>query len=217
MSGTEYTRPSYGIADLEPSQADERAIMEVLRQRRLQLDQFREGVHGAGEILTMRYRRPVGLQRHRVESTADPTQTVDLPATVKQAAFVPNQRVVVARTRTGATIIGHPPPGELAISERPTAQRTDTHDAIMIERIDPVELPAGATTSVTVYGLGFASSPVDVFEAVVFNEATLTDDADTFVTAGVAVYVSATSVTLPLTVTSSAPIGHSISLKVTRG
>ena len=116
------------------------------------------------------------------------------------------------------SIISHAPAGRQGAAEWSfPVSKGAARDTYGIVRADPDELEAGTVAEVvTLYGFGFLESPVDTFEAVVYDADAAAWVTDPLVTIGAATWVKFTEVQVPITVSFSAPAGYAISIEVTR-
>lgn len=133
-------------------------------------------------------------------------------------SFAPGANVQTGRYsgRAGETIITEPPPGRRGASAFPRDVVRRDLDVVRIVSATPAEVESGATTSVTLTGLGFRESPLDAFRAVRFDEAMATWTDDPLVTLGSPTWTDAETVVLDVTVDASAPEGYLVSLDVER-
>lgn len=210
------SRRQFDSRDLDPQTRAEDLIFPVYNDRRARRDAYLTGALGDGGVRTMVYVRPVGNGQHLVRHPTDRETLLRLPSTQGAESYAPGQRVFVAETRTGDAIFGNPPGGEKGLANRDTVERRGTVDVLQVIEANPAVLDSDSTTAVTLIGLGFNESPVDVFTAEIFDEATLGRIADPYVTIGSVAWVSATEVLAQVTVSASGPDGHRIGVNVER-
>lgn len=118
--------------------------------------------------------------------------------------------------RPGEFILMEPPPGRRGGAAFGTLfPSPGDFDVLAITSADPSTIAAGSTnTVVTLTGTGFKST--DSVRAVVWDESTAAYIADTLVTADTFTYISSTSATVQIDVSSSAPVGYPINLEIRR-
>ena len=126
-------------------------------------------------------------------------------------AFAAGQAVLMAHTRSGVSVIGEPPFGERGISEQPAGEVFSAIDVLILNRADPNQLEPGDSETVTFFGIGFESAPVDVLKAVKRDFSQFDDLGeplyvdDTLVTVGTVTFISDTQITALVTVDSTWP------------
>lgn len=118
----------------------------------------------------------------------------------------------------GKVVFSHAPPGQMGTAEFAFPPLIGARmDAVGLVRADPSILTAGgAAQSVVFTGFGLNQNPLDLFRAVLYNATTRVWDTDSLITLGAVTWVSSTQVTIPVTVSSTAPDGYEISIEVVR-
>ena len=165
-----------------------------------------------------RYVRPLGARGlHVVRSECSQLERV-IGSTLSGQTFAPGTIVPIGSSSgtPGQSIIGGPPPGRRGASGFPSSSRSGTLDLIVVTSISPSEWEQGDSGTLTINGGGFRQSPPDTFLAVTYDDATESVIADPFVTLTSPTWVSSTEVTVTITISSTAPIGHPIGIRVTR-
>lgn len=118
----------------------------------------------------------------------------------------------------GEFILSEPPPGRRGHSlfslDFPAGTSMDTYG---ISSADPGVLAAGDDQPVTLLGWGFRESPVDLFDAVIYDEATKSWIADPYVTIHDVVWVSETEVEVEVDVDPDAGDEYQVTVRVRRG
>lgn len=204
------------LRNVDPTQAKpENMAPQMARQQRADYARSGIGASDAG-IITATYVGPNGEGRHFVQSPNDPSAVVEIPSNGGLDGFRPGQGVLVAMSVSGWTIIGNPVSGELSKDTSTPLVATGIVDLYGISTAAPSELEPGDSDPVTLTGFGFNETPVDTFTAVIWNSTSQSYDVDPEVTLSGVTWVSATEVTLTVTVSSSASPGRWINIQVER-
>lgn len=139
-----------------------------------------------------------------------------------KATFAPGTIVAtgshMGNRAEGEYILSPPPPGRRGgASFAQVFPVPGTFDAVGITSGSPSELTSGVSNqAVTLTGYGFRETPLDSFEAVVWNETTRTYATDSLITIHTVAWVSATSVTCLINVSASAGDGYLVNVRVMR-
>lgn len=207
----------YDARDLDPHSRPEDLIYPLYRDRVARRAGFLLGALGDGAIQSYRYVRPLGRGEHLVEHPTDPTTTLRLPSAQGLETYTAGQRVLVAVTQSGPSIIGNPSGGERGLANRDFTTRSAELDALGINAANPDELqPGDSAVAVELSGFGFKQSPLDLLTPVKYNESTLQWETDPLITLGASTWNSATQLTVPFSVASSTPTGYLISVQIER-
>lgn len=207
-----WSRRQFDLRDFDPHlQGPYGQQVAQQRARHAQREAFEQGALGDGAQQTRKYVRPFGELYHYVEHPKQPGRQV-LVASTFPGTFTPGQNVQVGVDQHGEVIQGHPPQGARNASQTPTKTRSGELDLLSVTGGTPFEVTRGSTTAVTLEGFGFRESPVDTFEPRVYDPTDEDADADGFaptdeVTFGSITWVSATQVSMVVTVDSTLPDG----------
>lgn len=162
------------------------------------LDRRRDG---ESDVQPRVYRQSAGPGLASVSPECSPDLRIVVAAS---RTFAPGSTVQTGRNsgRPGEAIITEPVPGHRGASAFPRDVVRRELDVVRIVSADPEVVVDGATTEVTLTGIGFRESPVDSFRAVrgIAVDGSWSDDPD--VTAGAATWIDSETVTLPVTVAS---------------
>lgn len=177
---TPWHRDGLSFQDLEAPFSREGDLVRPLSLASVRERQHGLGALGDGSISSWRYVGPDGRGRHLVSPPDDSTRVVSLPG--PPGAFAPGSFVMVGRDRNGGAVLGSPPGGLVGASgfaiDSPPAGVVDDYKVTSIEADT---LTAGGTNQpVTIRGYGFDGT--ETFEAVRYNEDTMTWDPDPHVT-----------------------------------
>lgn len=191
---TPWQREGLSFQDLEAPFSREGDMVRPLSLASVRERQHGLGTLGDGSISSWRYVGPDGRGRHRVSPPDDPANVVVLPG--PPGSFAPGSYVMVGKDRNGAAVLGVPPDGLVGASgfviDSPPAGQVEDYRVTSVES-DP--LTAGTTNQpVTLRGYGLNGR--ETFQAVVYNEDTLTWDPDPHVTLHDPTNVSDTETTI---------------------
>lgn len=127
---------------------------------------------GAPGFQAWEYVKPHGPLYHEVKLPGCDGETALIPSAAGAVAFAPGQIVSVAVSRQGAVILGRPPGGLLGASGFAVDDVDGgAFDELTIRSVSPATITAGVTDQLlTVSGLGFRETPVDVLFAAYFDD-----------------------------------------------
>ncbi len=211
MSKAHWQKQGFNLRDLDPGLGIEEQGIIAFRDRRAQMGRYATGALGDGAVQSWKYVRPVGRDRHEVESPTDPSHKTVITSALRETGFTPGAMVTVAVTRQGAVIVGGAP--QKGLSDRPTSQRTGVRQIWRVTHQLPELVASGVVgEAISVFGFGFVTGMT--WSAVEYDDATLSWITDPGITVQTAVFVSATQYDLTLDVASSEPEGSKISYSV---
>ena len=171
MPGSDWSPRRFDIGDLHPHRnTPARSGPRDYHRHRAEFGEFGRGSEGSGEIETWEYKQPLGESRHLIVSPRDGQTTIEAPSNFP-TAFTPGQRVLVAKQRTGAVVLGHPPAGDKNVSQNGTVSRSDPAPGVVeIRSMTPATIEAGTTDqATTITGVGFTAAIVATFTPVTDN------------------------------------------------
>ena len=207
MPGGNTTRRHFMEDDFNPHlNGPESAARRAWFQRIGEREKFARGAEGAGELQVYTHIQPFGQRAVLVHPPDDPSAIVVAPKNSGLGAFAAGQAVLMAHTRAGVSVIGEPPFGERGISEQPAREVFSAIDVLILNRAAPNQLEPGDSKTVTFFGIGFESSPVEVLKAVKRDFSQFDDLGeplyvdDTLVTVGTVTFISDTQITALVTV-----------------
>ncbi len=219
MSHALWKRPAENLRGISPRSGGAVSFTAQLFHQGLALQAQRSGGSlAAGEIASLRYRGPNGIGRHFLESPDDATKLIDVPSVPNLTGFTPGQFVTIAQTQSGPIIVAPPTGGKQNASQHPRSVQSGEIDLVSVESASPATAPEGVPTAVSIFGVGFKSSPVDTFTPKKPDPTDPTNlfITDTLVTLDTIVFVSTTEVTTTVTIATSAGIDYPVRLDVTR-
>lgn len=212
MAGGNTVRRKFTQDDLNPHlNGPESAARREWFKRIGEQESFGRGAEAAGEIEVWTHLAPFGQKAVLAHPPQDPTAVVVLPKNAGLGAFARGQGILVGATRAGPAVLGDPPFGERGISEQSVREVAGELDILILDRADPNQLEPGDSKTVTFFGIGFKSSPVEVLKAVK-RDFTQFDELgeplyvdDTLVTVGTVTFTSDTQISALVTVDSTWP------------
>ena len=203
---------------MSPRSGGPESVLAQLYHQGLAVQDHRTaGSLAAGEIVALRYRGPNGIGRHFLESPDDSTKTIEVASVPNLTGFTPGQFVTVAQVQAGSIIIAPPPGGKQNASQHPRSVLSGELDLVAAESASPNRVQVGSTV-ISIFGIGFKSSPVDTFtpKKPDPDDPTNLFIVDTLVTLDTIVFVSTTEVTTTITIALSAGLDYPVRLDVTR-
>lgn len=208
MSLAHFQGGEYNLRDYDPNLPFERTGEITFRRSRRNQVLDSAGALTNGSIQTWKYVRPVGPNRHEVQSPTNANHRTIVTSTQGEGGFTPGSYVTMGVTRQGAVIVGPPP--QVSLSERPAQVSIQLRRIAAIIRQVPRELPRGATSAVTIEGYGFVSGMT--WTAVEYSTTVLGPVPDPEITVDTAVFVNDQRYDLTVTVLGTerrgAPIGY---------
>ena len=171
----------------------------------------------SADIDFFKYACPEGEKYHRITLPNCDEQLL-VTSTSGRTTYAPGSGVVVASHQGGRqkVIVGSPPPGKVGATNLPVLATASEVDAVGIILADPFNITSGLTTPVTLTGFGFLETPLDIFDAVKYDEDEMDYVVDSLVNLHTPVWVSATSIQIQVQVVAGAPEGWPINVRVER-
>src|SRR6185503_4893791 len=112
-----WQKPQFNNGDYDSLPKENFALT---RERKAKLTRFNVGAEGDGAIQVWTYSNPIGNGKHLCVPPGDSTVTVEVNAVAGVSGFARGEKVAVAVTRSGATIIGYPPGLDAGKANQPT-------------------------------------------------------------------------------------------------
>lgn len=129
-----------------------------------------------------KYVRPVGRLMHRVRipGCGEP-RYADIPSAAGEASFPPGSMVSIGTLRSGSVVLGRPPGGLLGVSGFALDQLIGgAFDDIGVTAVTGEINPGESDVELTILGYGFRESPLDVFEAAIYDGEEYSDTFNTY-------------------------------------
>lgn len=137
-----------------------------------------------GDIHLALYARPRGVGLHVVTLAGSRVEVI-VGSVAGNITFAPGDKVLIGSLsgRRNPSILGFPPAGSRGGGGFALAEYADDGTRPIILAAHPIEIPSGVTDfRVLLVGRGFNASPVDYFEAILWDETESAVIADPLVT-----------------------------------